>query len=152
MAKVCGVALSAIQVADAGFQLYGTLSQDILRYEDATDGALRLSDGIKTTSRTLQQLGTLLQQDDRMQLCRPKVVQEAVNALDECRTAFDEVQHIVGDGIREPVKTGIADPVGWLWLFEGIRGLLLLARLERSMTTMLLVFMVLSSAKKIAAG
>ncbi|KAK0994926.1 hypothetical protein LTS01_006857 [Friedmanniomyces endolithicus] len=94
MADGLSIAASAIQVADAGFKLYGALSQYIRDYVGANKHVRRLADEVRTTSWALQQLGALLKEDDDIKLCKPEAIGETEAALKGCQRAFDEVFYI----------------------------------------------------------
>lgn len=151
MAEAFGVAASAIQVADAGFNLYGALSRYVRSCADADKHAKRLADEVRITSWALQQLGDFLQQDQDLQLCKPEVIAETENALDGCRSAFDEVRHVLKDFVPQPEGSVMPSSQRLKWPFKKDKALLLLANFERLKTTLLLVLKVLSYASKLAA-
>ena len=150
MAEAFGVAASAIQVADAGFKLYGALSKYVTDYIDADKHARRLADEVRMTSWTLRRLGTLLEEDEEMKLCKPEVLAETTTALQGCQTCFAEVEAVL-DGFS-PYATGpLIGRRRWRWPLKKDKALLLLAQFERLKTTLLLVFNVLSYASKLAS-
>lgn len=151
MAEAFGVAGSAIQVADAGFKLYGALSQYVRDYVGADKHAGRLADEIRTTSWALNQLGNFLQQDEKMKLCKPEVISETQNALDGCQKAFVEVEDVLKGYLPDPLSGPLAAPKRLKWPFKKSKALLLLAQFERLKTTLLLVFKVLSYASKLTS-
>ncbi|KAK3672056.1 hypothetical protein LTR78_008026 [Recurvomyces mirabilis] len=150
MADALGVAASAIQVADAGFKLYGALSHYIRDYINADQHAKRLADEVHTTSWALQQLGTFLNEDDEVKLCKPAVVRETEAALKGCQGAFDEVSKILDDFVPDGSIGSIKKR--WKWPLKKDKAVLLLAQFERLKTTLLLVFKVLSYASKLASS
>ncbi|KAK4552335.1 DNA-binding transcription factor [Recurvomyces mirabilis] len=150
MAEVLGVAASAIQVADAGFKLYGALSHYVRDYINADQPAKRLADEVQTTSWALQQLGTFLNEDNEVRLCKPEVVRETEAALKGCQSAFDEVRQILDDVVPDGRIGSIKKR--WKWPLKKDKAVLLLAQFERLKTTLLLVFKVLSYASKLASS
>ncbi|KAK5737485.1 hypothetical protein LTR17_006713 [Elasticomyces elasticus] len=156
MAEALSIAASAIQTADAGFKLYGALSQYIRDYVDANKQIKRIADEVRTTSWALQQLGALLKEDDDIKLCRPEAISETEAALNGCQSAFDEVREIVKDFLPPPAVAADLDLTKtisrrWKWPLKKAKAQLLLAQLERLKTTILLVFKVLSYASKLAS-
>ncbi|KAK1074872.1 hypothetical protein LTR12_002418 [Friedmanniomyces endolithicus] len=157
MADGLSIAASAIQVADAGFKLYGALSQYIKDYVDANKHARRLADEVRTTSWALQQLGALLKEDDDIKLCKPEAIGETEASLKGCQRAFDEVSDIIKgflpssklDGSGGLAKSSISNR--WKWPLKTAKVQLLLAQLERLKTTLLLIFKVITYASKLAS-
>jgi hypothetical protein len=150
MADGLSIAASAIQVADAGFKLYGAISQYIKDYADANKHVKRLRDEVKTTSWALSQLGSLLKEDEDIKLCKPEALSETETALKGCQTAFDEVSCIVAEFVPPTPGGTILTSKRLKWPFKKAKVNLLLAQLERLKTTLLLVFKVLSYASKLA--
>lgn len=154
MADGLSIAASAVQVADAGFKLYGALSRYIKDYRDANKHSKRLAEEVRTTSWALQQLGLLLQVDGDLKLCKPEVIDETAAALKGCENAFNEVSEII-EGSIPAVKNGggasMPMSVRLKWPFKKSKVQLLLAQLERLKTTLMLVFKVLEYASKIAS-
>ncbi|KAK3112040.1 hypothetical protein LTR53_012086 [Teratosphaeriaceae sp. CCFEE 6253] len=149
MADGLSIAASAIQCADAGFKLYGALSQYIRDYVEANKHVKRLADEVRTTAWALQQLGALLKDDDELKLCKPEAITETEAALRGCQGAFDEVSEIIKDFL--PVAANGPISKRWKWPLKKAKVNLLLAQLERLKTTLLLVFKVLSLASRLAA-
>ncbi|KAK3115338.1 hypothetical protein LTR53_005423 [Teratosphaeriaceae sp. CCFEE 6253] len=149
MADGLSIAASAIQCADAGFKLYGALSQYIRDYVEANKHVKRLADEVRTTAWALQQLGALLKDDDELKLCKPEAISETEAALRGCQGAFDEVSEIIKDFL--PVAANGPISKRWKWPLKKAKVNLLLAQLERLKTTLLLVFKVLSLASRLAA-
>jgi len=157
MADGLSIAASAIQVADAGFKLYGALSQYIRDYVDANKHVRRLADEVRTTSWALQQLGALLKEDDDIKLCKPEAIGETEAALKGCQRAFDEVSDIIKgflpsskpDGSGVIARSSISNR--WKWPLKTAKVQLLLAQLERLKTTLLLIFKVITYASKLAS-
>ncbi|KAK0258498.1 hypothetical protein LTS09_006757 [Friedmanniomyces endolithicus] len=157
MADGLSIAASAIQVADAGFKLYGALSQYIRDYVDANKHVRRLADEVRTTSWALQQLGALLKEDDDIKLCKPAAIGETEAALKGCQRAFDEVSDIIKgflpsskpDGSGVIARSSISNR--WKWPLKTAKVQLLLAQLERLKTTLLLIFKVITYASKLAS-
>ncbi|KAK0316139.1 hypothetical protein LTR82_012167 [Friedmanniomyces endolithicus] len=157
MADGLSIAASAIQVADAGFKLYGALSQYIKDYVDANKHVRRLADEVRTTSWALQQLGALLKEDDDIKLCKPEAIGETEAALKGCQRAFDEVSDIIKGFLPSPkpdgsgglAKSSISNR--WKWPLKTAKVQLLLAQLERLKTTLLLIFKVITYASKLAS-
>ncbi|KAK5111550.1 hypothetical protein LTR62_004846 [Meristemomyces frigidus] len=150
MAAVLGTAASAIQVADAGFKLYGALSNYIRDYVHANKNARHLADEVRTTSWALQQLGALLQQDEEAKLCKPEVITETDAALKGCQSAFDEVRLILDEFMPDNEVGIVGSRQRLKWPLKKDKVVLLLAQLERLKTTLLLVFKVLSYASRLA--
>ncbi|KAK3669985.1 hypothetical protein LTR78_010157 [Recurvomyces mirabilis] len=150
MAEAFGVAASAIQVADAGFKLYGALSKYVTDYIDANKHARRLVDEVRMTSWALQKLGTLLQEDEELKLCKPDVLDEIRVELQRCEVVFGEVE-LVLDGFSPDTAGPLVGVKRWKWPLKKDKALLLLAQFERLKTTLLLVFNVLSYASKLAS-
>ncbi|KAL1585187.1 hypothetical protein WHR41_06432 [Cladosporium halotolerans] len=151
MAEAFGVAGSAIQVADAGFKLYGALSQYVRDYVGADKHTARLADEVKTTSWALKQLGIFLQEDEKMKLCKPEVIAETQTALDGCQAAFGEVEHVLKDFMPISVNGALTGTRRFKWPFKKSKAQLLLAQFERLKTNLLLVFKVLSYASKLSS-
>ncbi|KAK5703598.1 hypothetical protein LTR17_021967 [Elasticomyces elasticus] len=156
MADPLSIAAGAIQTADAGFKLYGALSQYIRDYVDANKHVSRIADEVRTTSWALQQLGELLKEDDDIKLCRPEAIVETDAALTGCRKAFEEVDEILKEFLPPSSVAGDAYLTRgisrrWKWPLKKAKAQLLLAQLERLKTTILLVFKVLSYASKLAS-
>ncbi|KAK0275289.1 hypothetical protein LTR35_010890 [Friedmanniomyces endolithicus] len=157
MADGLSIAASAIQVADAGFKLYGALSQYIKDYVDANKHVRRLADEVRTTSWALQQLWALLKEDDDIKLCKPEAIGETEAALKGCQRAFDEVSDIIKGFLPSPkpdgsgglAKSSISNR--WKWPLKTAKVQLLLAQLERLKTTLLLIFKVITYASKLAS-
>ncbi|KAK1071173.1 hypothetical protein LTR74_003554 [Friedmanniomyces endolithicus] len=157
MADGLSIAASAIQVADAGFKLYGALSQYIKDYVDANKHVRRVADEVRTTSWALQQLGALLKEDDDIKLCKPEAIGETEAALKGCQRAFDEVSDIIKGFLPSPkpdgsgglAKSSISNR--WKWPLKTAKVQLLLAQLERLKTTLLLIFKVITYASKLAS-
>ncbi|KAK0297037.1 hypothetical protein LTS00_004316 [Friedmanniomyces endolithicus] len=157
MADGLSIAASAIQVADAGFKLYGALSQYIRDYVDANKHVRRLADEVRTTSWALQQLGALLKEDDDIKLCKPEAIGETEAALKGCQRAFDEVSDII-KGFLPSSKPDVRGVIArssisnrWKWPLKTAKVQLLLAQLERLKTTLLLIFKVITYASKLAS-
>ncbi|TKA48724.1 hypothetical protein B0A54_00860 [Friedmanniomyces endolithicus] len=157
MADGLSIAASAIQVADAGFKLYGALSQYIRDYVGANKHVRRLADEVRTTSWALQQLGALLKEDDDIKLCKPEAIGETEAALHGCQRAFDEVSDII-KGFLPPSKPNGSGGLAkssisnrWKWPLKTAKVQILLAQLERLKTTLLLIFKVITYASKLAS-
>lgn len=153
MADGISIAASAIQVADTGFKLFGALSQYIKDLRDANKHhKQRLADEVRTTAWALQQLGSLLEQDQDLELCKPEVLTETHEALKGSQTVLDEVRSIINNASTPSSSgSGMALAERLKWPLKKGKVQVMLAQLERLKTTLLLVFKVLSYASKIAA-
>jgi hypothetical protein len=66
------IATGALQVADAGFKLYGALSEYIKNVKNAEKDLKGVQAEVKTASWALKELGLLIQQDEAIKKCRPR--------------------------------------------------------------------------------
>lgn len=149
------VALGIVQVADAGFKLANTIYLYGSQIRKAERQLLPIANYVKLTSTVLQQVASLLQDEELKELYKPALLEATKDALDSCEDAFSRletyVQALVGnshDGNRSavPTKTKLV----WPWKQKEIEGYQVhLERCKSSFDLLLSTLIFVSSSRSV---
>ena len=150
MGEPFSVAVGALQVAGAGLQLAKTLYEYVEGIQSANRHIKALASEVRTTSSTLKEFGTLLQQHDAEKLCSQSIVSDASATFDACKIAFNEVEQVFKKVVTRNKNGEISVPTSerFTWPFKQGKVETLQANLERLKTTLLLMLGVMSFARE----
>lgn len=130
MADPFSIAAGALQAADVGLKLYQSLYTWIKDFKNAEKSVKRVANEVKATSWALQQLGTLLAQDEAIRRTKPSAIDEACFALIHCNEAFAEIESFL------PV-TGRSIAMRLKWVAKRPKIDTVLANFERLKTSLM---------------
>lgn len=105
-----------------------------------------ISSEVSLLSAVLQQLGSSLENDEYVKLCKAETLTTTMSIADECQASFKELD----DVIRKYVESGrlrLVDRLKWPYVEKKVN--LLRANLERLKSTLILMLEVLKYARRI---
>ncbi|EON69979.1 hypothetical protein W97_09244 [Coniosporium apollinis CBS 100218] len=152
MAEPVSIVASVVGIASAGIKLSTTL----YTYAETAfhaDGSIKdIARDVSLTSSVMGELGTLLQQDTKVNLCSQSALQTITKAVTGCNTVFNQI----GDALEKSLKKtqdgkkklSALQRLKWPLLEPRMR--LLQSNLESLKSTLLLMLNVLKYARDVA--
>jgi hypothetical protein len=143
------ICTSVLSLAGAGIKLSTTLytySETAFR---ADRSVKEIAQDVSLTASVLRELGTLLEQDRKDNICSNNALTTANETVDSCKAVFDEINGALDKAMSGKTKMGGIQRLKWPLLEPKMK--LLQGNLERLKGTLLLILNVVTYARKIKA-
>jgi hypothetical protein len=101
---------------------------------------------VSLLSIVLKQLGSSLEDDEYVRVCKPETLMTTKEIAQECETAFKAVDEVIGRYV-ESGKMGLVDRLKWPYVEKKVN--LLRTNLDRLKSTLILMLEVLKYARSI---
>jgi hypothetical protein len=143
------ICASVISLAGAGIKLSTTLytySETAFR---ADRSVKEIAQDVSLTSSVLGELGTLLEQDRKENICSANALKTASETVIGCKEVFDEINEALEKAVKKNSKMSGMQRLRWPLMEPKMK--LLQGNLDRLKGTLLLILNVVTYARKIAA-
>jgi hypothetical protein len=143
------ICTTVLALAGAGIKLSTTLytySETAFR---ADKSVKQIAQDVSLTASVLGELGALLEQDRKENICSNNALRTASETVESCKEVFDEVNAALDKAMSGKTRMGGIQRLKWPLLEPKMK--LLQGNLERLKSTLLLILNVVTYARKIAA-
>lgn len=146
--EVVGIVASIFQIADLGAKISVKLCSFYHTVKDANQSMQSLSSDVSLTCSILQQLGKVLEKDEKTKICSQQAFRTAQDVLGECKTVFEGIDNAMEKQKQESSRSVLSRGARKLTVvFMGPNLDLLKGNLERLKSTMLLMLHVIMYAE-----
>ncbi|CAI7632751.1 unnamed protein product [Penicillium pancosmium] len=148
--EVVGIVASILQIADLGAKISVKLCSFYHTVKDANQSMQSLSSDVSLTCSILQQLGKVLEKDEKTKICSQQAFHTAQDVLGECKTVFEGINNAMEKQKQEGARGTFLRGARKLTVaFMGPNLDLLKSNLERLKSTMLLMLHVIMYAEQL---
>lgn len=148
--EVVGIVASILQIADLGAKISVKLCSFYHTIKDSNQSMQSLSSDVSLTCSILQQLGKVLEKDQKTKICSEQAFRTAQDVLGECQTVFEGIDNAMEKQKQEGTRSALLRGARKLTVaFMGPNLDLLKSNLERLKSTMLLMLHVIMYAEQV---